>query len=57
MKEHAMYLMSADLTQVHARLARKFNAAVAESNMHLPRKEDDAGLNPARSPRSDDAAE
>lgn len=44
-----MYLMDADLKSVLARLARKFNASVADREMHSPRKGDDDGSIPSRS--------
>lgn len=51
--EHVMYLMSADLREVHARLAKKF-AGVAEQEMHSIRTGDNGGSNPSTSPREDD---
>ena len=42
-KKHQLILLSADLRQVHARLARKFNAGMAESE-RFPRKEKETGL-------------
>ena len=47
-----MILFSADLKSVYARLATKYNASVADREMHSPRKGDDAGSIPARSSSS-----
>lgn len=53
-KEHQMFLLSADLREVHARLARKFNAGVAQTEERRPRNAEVAGSTPAASPRTND---
>ena len=49
-REHRMYLLSADLREVHARLSLKFRAGMAEKEMHLIRNEDQSGSIPDASP-------
>jgi hypothetical protein len=39
--EHRLILLSADLKQVHARLARRFNAPLVEQEQSLTRNEQD----------------
>lgn len=50
---HEMILLSADLKTVHARLARKFNAGMAEQE-RLLRTEEYAGENPATGSTSEE---
>lgn len=39
-REHRMYLLSADLREVHQRLAVKFNASLAQQQEHLIRNQE-----------------
>lgn len=49
-REHVMILLDADMRTVHARLARKFNAGVAEMDMHPIRTGNDGDSNSSTSP-------
>lgn len=51
---HEMILLSADLKSVHARLARKVNATLADRAMRVPRKDEDSGSIPESSSTSEE---
>ena len=48
--------LNADMRHVYARLAKKEDAGMAETAMHLPRKQDDSGSTPDASPKIEDVA-
>lgn len=52
-KKHQLILLSADLRQVHARLARKFNAGVAQVAEHRTRNAEGEDSNASTGPNDD----
>lgn len=50
MKEHKLILLSADLREVHARLARRFNASVVHREEHGIRTPENAVRGCAEAP-------